>query len=129
MLFGGVTYESMKGRQYEKAHGEYFWWAQIPLDTHHVDQGPGAAACRETEENCVSWEPHAIEDPGWLTRLLILSGFPVFLIGIPLVRVFGRHGASDIWSFMVLMPLLIGAWYYAVGCLLDRWISGRSRPT
>jgi hypothetical protein len=29
---------------------------------------------------------------------------------------------------MVLMPLLIGAWYHAVGWLMDRWKYGRSRP-
>ncbi len=125
MLFGGVTYESMEGRRYEKVHGRYFWWASIRLDTHQVDQGPVTTPCKEAEDNCVSWDPHGIEDPGWLTRVLLLSAFPTFLVGIPLVRVLGRHGASEIWSFMVLMPLLIFAWYYAVGWLIDRWMSKR----
>jgi hypothetical protein len=40
---------------------------------------------------------------------------------MPLVRVLGNHGASEIWSFMVLMPLLIGVWYYTIGWLIDRW--------
>jgi hypothetical protein len=128
MLFGCVTYESLEGRRYEKAHGQYFWWASIPLDAHHLDQGPGdATPCRNAVDNCVSWEPRAIADPGWLTRTLILSAFPTFLIGIPLVRLLGRHGPSEIWSFMILMPLLITAWYYAVGWLIDRFAYRRSR--
>ncbi len=121
MLFGGVTHESLEGRRYEKAHGQYFWWS-IRLDTHQGDHSPVATTpCKEDEDNCASWEPHVIEDPGWLTRALILSAFPTFLVGVPLVRVVGRHGASEIWSFMVLMPLLIGAWYYTIGWLIDRW--------
>ncbi len=130
MLFGGVTRESLEGRKYEKVHGQYFWWASIRLDTHRVDHVPDVAtSCTEVDDNCASWEPHAIEDPGWLTRALILSAFPTFLVGIPLVRVLGRHVASEIWSFMVLMPLLIAAWYYVVGRLLDRWIYGKARLT
>jgi len=129
MLFGGVTYESLEGRRYERAHGQYFWWASIRLDTHQVDQGSVTSTpCKDTEDNCVSWEPHAIEDPGPLTRALIVSAFPTFLVGMPLVRVLGRHGVSEIWSFMVLMPLLIGAWYHAIGWLMDRWKYRRSRP-
>jgi hypothetical protein len=85
--------------------------------------------CNEAVNDCTSWKPRVIEDPGWLTRVLILSAFPTFLAGVPLVRVLGRHGASEVWSFMVLMPLLITAWYYAVGWLLDRWICRGPRPT
>jgi len=123
MLFGGVTYESLERRQYEKDHGQHFWWASIPLDTHHIDHGPGAAApCKEAEENCVSWDPVVIERyPGWLTMLLMASAFPAFLVGIPLMRVLGRHGVSELWSFVALMPLLIFAWYYAIGWLIDCW--------
>ena len=94
VLFGGVTYESLEGRRYEKTHGRYFWWASIRLDTHQVDQGPVTTPCKEAEDNCVSWDPLAIEDPGWLTRALLLSAFPTFLVGIPLVRVLGRHGGQ-----------------------------------
>jgi len=129
ILFGGVTYESLEGRRYEKAHGQYFWWASIPLDTHQVDYGPVTTTpCKEAEDSCGGWEPHGSEDPGWLTRALILSAFPTFLVEIPLFRVLGRHGASEVWSFMTLMPLLIGTWYHAVGWLMDRWKYRRARP-
>jgi hypothetical protein len=35
-------------------------------------------------------------------------------------------GINQVSSFMFLMPVLIGAWYYLIGWLLDRWISKRS---
>ncbi|MFZ1130683.1 MAG: hypothetical protein WCA47_18660 [Terriglobales bacterium] len=57
MLFGGVTHESLVRRQYEKTHDQYFWWASIRLDTHHVDQGPVTTPCSEAQDDCVSWEP------------------------------------------------------------------------
>ena len=121
VLFGGVTHESLEGRRYEKVHGLYFWWASIPLDTHDVDQDPSASGpCRAAENNCVSWEPRAIADPSWLTRALILSDFPAFVVGMPLVRILGCHGISEVWSFMILIPLLITAWSYAIGLLIDR---------
>jgi hypothetical protein len=130
ILFGGVTYESVEGRKYEKVHGQYFWWASIRLDTHQIERTPDVAPpCKAQEDNCVSWEPHTIEDPGWLTRALIVSAFPPFLVGVPLVRVLGRYGANEVWSFMVLMPLLIATWYYILGLLLDRWIHSRARST
>jgi hypothetical protein len=33
---------------------------------------------------------------------------------------------SQVSSFLFVMPVLIGAWYYLIGWLLDRWISKRS---
>lgn len=131
MLFGGVTYESLEGRRYEKLHGQYFWWASIPLDTHHGDQVPSAAIpCKNAEDSCIGWNPAVIErHPGWLTMVLIDSAFPAFLGGKLLIRVLGRHGVNELWSFMALMPLLIFAWYYTVGWLIDRWRFGRSLPT
>ncbi len=60
-------------------------------------------------------------DPGVLANVLILSAFPALAIGIPLVRLLGRQGVNEISSFMILMPILVGGWYYAVGYLIDRW--------
>jgi len=38
-------------------------------------------------------------------------------------------GISQVSSFMFSMPVLILAWYYLIGWLLDRWISKRSHPS
>jgi hypothetical protein len=131
VLFGGVTYQSMKGRQYEKAHGQYFWWASIRLDTHHVDRDPETAApCKAGEGDCVRWDPVVVERyPGWSTAALMLSALPAFLIGIPLVRALGHLGVNELWAFMLMMPLLVAAWYYAVGWVVDHRIDRRSHRT
>jgi hypothetical protein len=51
----------------------------------------------------------------------MLSAFPAFVFGGVIVRSLGRLGISEVSSFMVLMPLLISAWFYFVGWLVDRW--------
>jgi uncharacterized protein YybS (DUF2232 family) len=69
----------------------------------------------------------AIEDPGWLTRVSLLSAFPTFLVGIPLVRALGHHGVNEGLTFMAVMPVLVAAWYYAAGWLIDRWTYKRQQ--
>jgi hypothetical protein len=128
MLFGGVTYESVKGRQYEKAHGQYFYWSSIRLSSGPLRQQPQAATpCKDGEVGCASWDP-VVEwvDPGLLPRILMLSAYPAFVLGMWWVRALGHHGASEIRGFIILMPLLIGAWYYTIGWLIDRWKYKRS---
>jgi hypothetical protein len=56
----------------------------------------------------------------------MLSALPSFVVGEFAVRGLGRMGISQVSSFMFLMPVLIFAWYYLIGWLLDRWISKRS---
>jgi hypothetical protein len=65
-------------------------------------------------------------DPGLLAKFLMLSAFPAFLVGLFVVSGLGRLGLSQVSSFMLLMPVLIFAWYYFIGWLLDRW-RGRMR--
>jgi len=130
MLFGGVTYQSLEGRRQEKVHGQYFWWASIRLDTHQVDRSAATApSCEEADENCAGWEPRAIEDPGWLTKALIVSAFPAFLIGVPVVRSLGHFGVNEVPTFMIVMPPLIAAWFYALAWLDERWIRKRSQTS
>jgi hypothetical protein len=49
-----------------------------------------------------------------------------FLVGVGIVHGLARVGISEVTSFMVSMPLLIFAWFYFVGWLLDR--SSRRLP-
>jgi len=65
-------------------------------------------------------------DPGLLEQFLILSALPAFAVGGFAVRSLGRMGINQVSSFMFLMPVLICAWYYLIGWLLDRWVSKRS---
>jgi hypothetical protein len=52
--------------------------------------------------------------------LLELSAFPAFFACVAVIRGFGRFGVSEFASFMVSMPLLLFAWYYFLGWLIDR---------
>jgi high-affinity Fe2+/Pb2+ permease len=65
-------------------------------------------------------------EPGWFAKSLMLSAFPAFVLGAVVVHGLGRLGISEVSSFMVLMPLLISAWFYFVGWLVDRWRFKRS---
>jgi hypothetical protein len=57
----------------------------------------------------------------------MLSALPAFVVGGLAVRGLGAIGINQISNFMLLMPVLICAWYYLIGWLLDHWISRRSR--
>jgi hypothetical protein len=130
MLFGGVTYESLERRQHEKAHGQYFWWASIRLDTHRVNREPNTVApCKIGEGDCVVWDVASLpRSPGLLGAILIMTAFPAFVIGMPIVRLLGSLGISEVPTFMIVMPVLIAGWYYALAWLDARWRSRRPRP-
>lgn len=68
-------------------------------------------------------------EPGWLVKYLMLSAFPAFFGGLAIVSVMGRLGISQIWSFLITMPILIFAWFYFVSWLVDRWIFQRRHET
>jgi hypothetical protein len=59
----------------------------------------------------------------------MLSAFPAFVVGGLAVEGLGRLGISEFSTFMFLMPVLIVAWYYLVGWLLDRWLGKRRQQT
>jgi hypothetical protein len=59
----------------------------------------------------------------------MLSAFPAFVVGGLAVGGLGRLGISEFSTFMLLMPVLIVAWYYFVGWLLDRWLGKRRQQS
>lgn len=132
ILFGAVTRNSFHlNRGIQRAPARYFWWASVRLDSDPLNRDPSATEpCKESADACVDWTPMAIwVDPGWLAKSLMLSAFPAFVIGAVIVHGLGRLGISEVASFMVLMPLLISAWLYFGGWLVDRRRFNRSRRT
>ena len=123
LLFSCVTYQST---QRHPASSRYFWWSSIPLDSTPLSKSE--STCEEGGENCPEWGPQSIViESGLLARALIFSAIPAFLLG-PLITVeLGRLGISEVLTFMVSMPLLIGSWFYLLGWLIDR--SERKRQT
>jgi hypothetical protein len=69
--------------------------------------------------------------PGWLDRLLTVSALPAFLAGSGLVIALSKQGVDEVLTFLVSMPILLFAWFYLVGRLLDflivRWMARRAQ--
>src|SRR6266478_1381750 len=132
ILFSAVSYHSLRANQeIQRAPSRYFWWSEIRLDSDPANKRNwGATPCESGKENCVSWDlRNRWVDPGLLEQFLMLSALPAFVVGGFAVSGLGRMGISQVSSFMVLMPVLIFAWYYFVGWLLDRWTSKRRTKT
>lgn len=130
MLFAFGTYESFGLGRNHDIGGRYFQWSFIRLDSDPLNRHSRsvmAVPCKDPSENCMATDPLEVwVEPGWLARLLMISALPVFLVGIGLVHGLARVGVSEITSFMISMPLLILAWFYFVGWLLDQWRQKRS---
>lgn len=129
LLFAGVSFESLRNREYQKDPGRYFWWSSIRLDSDPLNRHPlphVATPCKDAAGDCVVWDPVSLwVDSGLLPKTLILSAIPAFFAGMLFVRALGHHGVSEVSSFMAWTPVLLVAWYYAVGWLIDRWLYKR----
>ena len=124
LIFTLVSYESLRSnREVQETPSRYFWWSFIRLNSDPLNQHPPIATpCKDAQNDCGSWDPGFLSvEPGPLARLLTFSAAPAFVIGMLVVRCLRRIGISEVSSFMVSMPLLIGAWYSGVGWLIDRW--------
>jgi hypothetical protein len=66
-------------------------------------------------------------DPGWAEKTLVVSAFPAFVVGAAIVGGLARLGMSEVSTFPVSVPVLIFAWFYFVGWLVDRWRYKRAR--
>jgi len=124
ILFGGESYYSFRvNRETQHTPSRYFWWSAIRLDSDPANKRHRTTTtCEGGKENCVNWDlADRWVDPGLPDRLLMLSALPAFVVGGFAVTGLGRLGISQVSSFLFLMPLLILAWYYFIGWLVDRW--------
>jgi hypothetical protein len=132
-LFIALTHGSLRmNREIQKrSPSQYFWWTSIRLDSDPLNRHPKSTTtpCKNGEENCVNWElpPIVWVDPSWAAKFLMLSALPAFVVGTAAVRGLASLGVSEVWSFAIVMPLLILAWFYFVGWLIDRWVHKRSQ--
>jgi len=129
-LFAAETNTSLGfNHKVERAPSRYFYWAGIRLDSDPLNRRPPApttTACKEGPENCVTWELRSVWiDPGLLAQGLEYSALPAFILGGFVTIGLGRLGINEIWTFMLTMPVLVFAWYYFVGWLIDRWTRKR----
>jgi len=130
-LFIALTHNSLRmNREIQRTPSRYFWWTSIQLDSDPLNRHPKSTTtpCKNGEENCENWElRHIWVDPSWMAEFLMLSALPAFVVGTAVVRGLAHLGVSEVWSFMIVMPLLILAWFYFVGWLTDRWVHKRSQ--
>jgi hypothetical protein len=128
VLFGAESYHSFRSqREIDGTPTRYFLWSGIRLDSQPTKTTiQGSTSCKDSQENCAGWE---FRDrwiyPGLATQILVASAIPAFIIGGMVVSGLGTLGVSKVLSFMLVMPILICAWYFLVGWLLDGWIQGR----
>jgi len=122
ILFSAASYHSLRRNQeIQRAPSRYFWWSAIRLDSDPANKRNwGATPCEGGKENCVGWDLRTIwVYPSLTEQFLMLSALPAFVVGEFAVRGLGRMGISQVSSFMFLMPVLIFAWYYLIGWLLE----------
>jgi hypothetical protein len=130
ILFAAVSYRSMDVNHHEEgAPTKYYWWSSLRLDSEPLNKNPKLASpCQDKKENCVQWElSYQWVQPGLLDKLLVVSALPAFLVGAATVIGLSNLGIDEVLTFMVSMPILIFAWYYLVGWLIDRWSHKRKQ--
>ena len=124
-LFAALTYHAVRvNHENRRDHSiRYFWWGAARLDSDPMARDPLKRArvrpCPENAGDCADPEYIWIT-PGLMQRALVLSALPAFVIGLGIVRGLGHLGVSEVTTFMVVMPLCMGIWFYSVGWLLDR---------
>jgi len=62
-----------------------------------------------------------IVDPGAILMTLLLSALPAFFLALRIVHGLGRLGVNEVYIFFISAPILVLAWYYFLGWLVDRW--------
>lgn len=126
LLFAAVSYRSMDINRHEQdAPPKFYWWSSLRLDSDPLNKNPVLAKpkpCGNEKQNCASWEvrPFWVE-PAFVDRLLVYSALPAFLAGAAIVISLSKLGIDEVLTFMVSMPILLFAWYYFVGWLIERW--------
>ncbi len=126
LLFAGETRTSYREWRVEPQPRKYFWWAFIRLDSDPLNRHPRSQVVRS--ESISGWVLRSkIVDPGYLTESSLVLGLPAFLASKFIVAALSKLGVSQILSFMISTPILLFAWYYFLGWLLDRWRVRRRR--
>ena len=130
ILFAAVSYRSMPLNEHEQeVPRKYYWWSSLRLDSDPLNHDPKLAApCANEKQNCSNGEfPNMKIGPLWLDRFLIVSALPAFLFEAVLVVVLSKLGLDEVRTFMVSMPILLFAWYYFAGWLIEWWSARRGQ--
>ena len=121
VFFALITYDSV-----QRHHpGRFFCWSGIRLDSSPGK--PREKTCADNTEDCLEFD--TIVDSGLLAKVLFVLAMPAFFVGSGVVTGLGRIGISEVLTFLLVVPLLIGTWLYVLGWLIDRKWRSRSAAT
>ena len=130
VLFAAVSYRSMPMNHHEQeAPRRYYWWSSLRLDSDPLNKNTALGKpCPAGIPDCSSGEsPNMKIAPGWLEKSLVFSGFPAFLAGFAIVAGLSKRGIDEVLTFFVSMPVLLVAWYYLLGWLIEFCIARRAQ--
>ena len=122
LLFVGETHTSYRHWRTDPPPRRYFWWSFIRLDSDPLNSHTIPEPQKFTDANGTTWELRSkTVYPGYWAIASMLSGLPAFVASALVRRALSRLGVSQVLSFMICTPILLFAWYYFLGWLLDRW--------
>ena len=133
ILFTALSYHSLRVNRevFKSRQSRYFWWSSIPLDSDPLNQHPIVPTTTTSQdgiEDCTPWDPVYIwVDQGWAETTLVISAFPAFVVGAAIVTGLARLGMSEVSAFILSIPVVVLAWFYFVGWLIDLWRYRRAR--
>jgi len=129
VVFSGLSLHSYRlVREGNASPGRYFLWSTIRLDSDPLNKR-SQSSCINSQHECVDWNIADADlwvHPGLLERALGVSALPAFVVVLLIVAALSKVGISQVLSFMIFMPLLISAWFFCVGWLVDRWTLKRA---
>ena len=120
-LFGVESYWSFRlNRELGSTPRKYYYWSSIRLDSDPL-RTTYSKSCKPENEAC-DWKPTWVWiDSGYVAKAVMSLCLPAFALGAVAVIGLGHLGISEVQSFLALMPVLVFAWLYLVGWLLDSW--------
>ena len=111
----------------------YFYWGKARLDPDPLGKDFKRIPlvmqpCANDPEHCVEFNAEYINSElSPLEKLFDFSALPTLAVEIVILEGSRRLGVNQVWTFMVSMPLLVFAWFYFLGRLIDRWRYKRSQ--
>lgn len=129
-VFASITEQTYRLHTVTRDPLRYVYWSRMRLDRHPELPEP-YLPCPEGAPCAFDYltDRFTRDDSGFghdygighrYPELFGWSAFPVFLLSGLLISGLGRLGISHVWTFFIVMPPALSAWYYFLGWLIDR---------
>jgi hypothetical protein len=128
--FASITEQAYRIDATTRLPLRYVYWSGMRLDRQPQLPPPPYLTCSEGAPCAFNYLTRRFirNDSDWgheyrtplYPELLGWSAFPVFLLSGLLISGLGRLGVSHVWTFFIVMPPALSAWYYFLGWTIDR---------